>query len=244
MLSKFLVAATALLSITSAQIIDNALNSGLKGDYVDPASVPELDFTIDYDVVGKPHSGVLEIYTGEEITLNYTFTNNEPEEVHIVGVGGNFADPKNGQLLANITDAKVGPLTLQPGETGSFNQRIGVSVPIGNYLLTPGLYLVKGSNLAMLGAKTILTMVDEEPLSWFAPHMLMLELMLIGTLAAGVYVIYINYGADYLKTAGVTGTAVPPSAAGSARVTRSTGASVDESWLPDHIKKTNKKKNK
>jgi hypothetical protein len=240
MLAKLLFAATALLQLTSAQI--DPSKGDIQGEYVDPEQSPQLQFDIDYTVVGKPNTGVLDIYNGEEITLNYTFVNREDEEIHIVGVGGNFANPTNGAILANITDAKVGPITLQPGELGSFNQRVGVNVPSGNYLLTPGLYVAKGSYLAMLGAKSVLTIVDEKPISLLSPEMIVLEFLLVGTIAIGIYFVYLNWGAAYLKTAGVTAIASPSTAS---KTVKASGASkVDESWLPDHLKKTNKKKSK
>lgn len=235
MLARLLVAATALLQLTSAQI----LGSDRQGEYVDPATVPELNFDIDYVVVGKPHSGVLEIFNGEEIALNYTFANGEEEEIHIVGVGGSFADPTSGAVIANITDAKVGPITLQPGDVGTFNQRIGVNIPAGNYLLTPGLYVVKGSSLAMLGAQTVLAIVDEPPISLFSPQLILLEILLVATLAIGAWFFYVNFGASCLKTASATATA-PGKATTKAKT--SPASTVDESWLPDHLKKANKKK--
>lgn len=239
MLSKLFVAATALFSLTSAQIdLSNPEGGELKGKYLDKEDLPQLNFDIDYIIEGKPNTGLIEIYTTEELTLNYTFTNLEEDAVHIVGVGGHFADPTDGHVLANITDAKVGPITLQPGETSTFRQFLGAEVPVGNYLLIPFLYVAKGSGLAKIGAKSVLAVVEDPPVSYFSPQMIILELLLIATLGVGVYFVYLNWGAAYLKNAGYTASATPtPTSA------KSTGAAqIDGSWLPDHLKKTNKKK--
>ncbi|ONH67967.1 Increased recombination centers protein 22 [Cyberlindnera fabianii] len=237
----------AFSGLAMAQIdITNPEGSGLKGEYVDPSTLDPVPFKYDIQYTIVNHAGsVLEIYNGEEITLNYTVTNNEDEEINIVGVGGNFGNPVNGEVIANITDAKVGPVTIGSGESKWFTQRIGVNLPSSNYVLNPGLYVVKGSTLAMLGANSTLTIVADKPVSLFAPELIVLELLLVLTLAVGGYFFYNNFGAQYLKTTGLTASAQKSSTkqtTSSAASTSGSKATVDDSWLPDHIKKTNKKK--
>lgn len=217
------------------------------GHYVDTNEQIPFNYQIGYNINGKPQSDVIELFNGEEITLNYTFVNNEDSEVNIVGVGGNFANPTNGQLVANISDAKIGPIAIQPGEAKVFSQRIGINLPANNYLLTPGLYIVKDSSLALLGAKTQLAIVAEPPISLFSPQLLFLEFLLVSTIGVGVYFVYITYGAAYLNTAAKTGAPASKTSAERPQITTTASGRkvVDESWLPDnHVKKVNKRKAK
>lgn len=217
------------------------------GHFVDTAQVP-FNLQVGYNIVGKPQSDVVELLNGEEITLNYTFFNQEENEVSVVGVGGNFANPTNGDILANITDAKLGPIAVPAGEVRVFSQRIGINLPASNYLLNPGLYIVKDNSLALIGAKTQLAIVSEPPISLFSPQLLFLEFLLVATLGVGAYFVYINYGVAYFNTAAKTGAPgkAPVSGERPKYTTTASGKKVvDESWLPEHhVKKVNKRKTK
>ncbi|KAH3676138.1 hypothetical protein WICMUC_002160 [Wickerhamomyces mucosus] len=208
------------------------------GKYIDP---DELDvgflYDISYNLVDKPDSDVQELFNGEVIILNYTFHNFEQEEVSIVGVGGQFVDPTNGQTLANITDANIGPVIIPPGDFRVFQQRVGINLPENNYLLAPGLYIVRGSQLALIGTRTQLTIVSEKPISLFNPQFLLLELLLVVTLGVAGYFAYTTYGVDYFQTTAKTAKVQPASP--------SADSAVDQSWLPEgHVKKLNKRKAK
>lgn len=236
-----------ILRLVSAQAADLHPEENEGGHYVDTNEQLPFNYQIGYNIAGKPQSDVVEFFNGEEITLNYTLVNNEDLEVNVVGVGGNFANPTNGQVLANISDAKIGPIAIQPGEAKVFSQRIGINLPANNYLLTPGLYVVRDSSLALLGAKTQLAIVSEAPISLFSPQLLFLEFLLVATLGVGVYFVYTNFGAAYFNTVAKTG--APATKESSERPKITTTASgrkvVDESWLPEnHIKKVNKRKAK
>jgi len=249
------IAALGLASIVSCSSAAPELhpedNEG--GHYVDTKQelVP-FNYEIGYEINGKPTADVIELYNGEEITLNYTFINNEDIEVSVVGVGGNFANPATGEVVANISDAKIGPITIPPGEAKVFNQRVGINLPMNNYLLTPGLYVVRESSLALLGAKTQLAIVSEPPISFFSPQLLFLEFLLVATIGVGIYFVYITYGVNYFQTTAKTGSAPVRSTttgSGDSRPRITTTASgkkvVDESWLPEHhVKQVNKRKAK
>ncbi|CCH40921.1 putative secreted protein [Wickerhamomyces ciferrii] len=220
-----------------------------EGHYVDPNEQTPFLFDIDYNIVNKPNAAVLEFYNGEEIVLNYTFTNHEDSEVTLVGLGGQFTNPANGQTVANITDAKLGPLIVPSGESQVFTQRLGINLPETNYLLVPGIYIVKDNSLALLSARSQLAIVTEASISIFNPQLLFLEFLLLATLSVGAYYVYINYGASYFNTASKTATT--PQVAGKSGerpkiVTTDSGRKVvDESWLPEHhVKKVNKKNKK
>jgi hypothetical protein len=206
-------------------------------------------YSISYVINNQPEDlEVAEFNNGDVITLTYDFGNNEDEEVTVVGVGGSFRDAKNGNILANVTDGKVGPLVIPSGESRKFSQKIGIDLPANNYALVPGIYVVKGSSLALVGAKSKFAIVSEKPISFFAPQLIILELLLVATIGVGAYFVWINFGAAYFKSVNKTASAPTPSKSrsGTPVVAQTTGSSkktIDESWLPEgHIKKTTNKR--
>lgn len=245
--SLFSILALAASSVVSAVDVElGNSQDALEGEFVDPKAQTPFQFNIDYKIEGKDASAdVIELYNGEETVLQYTFENLEEDEITVVGVSGSFRDPRSGQIMANITDAKIGPLVIPSGEAKVFTQRIGINLPTGSYLLAPGIYIVKDSALALVGTRTKLVLIDDQPISIFSPQLVILEILLLVTLALGGYFVWVNFGADYLKS--VSKASVDTKKVSQQSTSTSTGAKkvVDESWLPEgHAKKTNKRKAK
>lgn len=236
------------LLATSASLVaaqEEVIPEGTAGEFLDTDSQAPFQVQLDYTIQNKPSEGVIELTNGEEIAVNYTMSNFEDVEVSVVGVGGRFIDPTTGEHLANITDSRIGPITLQPGESQAFSQRIAINLLPMNYIMSPSVYVVKGQLLTLIGARNQLAIVSDEKISFFNPQLIFVELVLLATLGAVGYFIYITYGIPYLNVAGKTNNSKPKRSTRSAAAPAPATGVVDQSWLPEtHLKKVNKKSNK
>lgn len=240
---------TTLLALSStflAPVFGQALQSEIdmtnpgehsKGQYVDTDTISNrLRYLIDYKFVGREDVGeVLSIFNGDEITLNYTFANHEDQEISIVGVGGQFLDPMTGENKANITDARLGPLTIVPGAEVNFQQRISINLSPNNYVLVPGLYILQDTSLALIGTKTTLAIISDRPVSLLNPQFLVLELLLLALIGGAGYYGYEYFNKTDASKAGKKKSKTIAKSAGKA-------SGVNSEWLPEHIKKTNQRK--
>lgn len=163
--------------------------------------------------------GVAEFTNGETVTILHTATNNEAEKITVVGVGGSFLDANSKQPVVSLTDSAVGPLIVEPNESITFRQAIPLDVPAGNYVLAPKLYIALDDNLKAVPLRGQLATVSDIAVSWFDPHLLVLE-GVFGALVVGVvYAIVSSWGNKYVK--------------GTAPVKQS-------DWLPKEYKKKKK----
>ncbi|KAK6457253.1 increased recombination centers protein 22 [Scheffersomyces xylosifermentans] len=205
-----------------------------------------IAFIVDYSIVEYPEiteTDVVELTNGNSITLNYQAVNNEETEVTIIGVSGTFLDPTTGKVLVNLTAGQVGPLTVQPGESESFNQKIPLNVLPANYKIVPQLFVAHEDKVKHVAIRSQLATIVDAPVSIFNPQLLFLELILLASAAGLGYFVYQTWGKQYFQgTAPVASSklrAVSPSSEGSA----TGGKAYDESWIPEgHLKQKKQKK--
>ena len=227
----------------------------------DPNFVPTpekpFNFIIDYNIAFKEDisSGLIDdLINGETIELLYNFKNLEPQDVSIVGVGGQMIDPVTGEIMANITASQIGPIEVTNNVTTPFTQRVGINMPIGNFLLVPAIYVVYQEQFMLLGSKNKLINVIEPTISIFNPKLIISEIILIVSTFAIGYYIYITFAGKYLsnilpesllpsnpKKKSVSSSSSTTSTTSS--TTNSPSPSLD-SWLPESHKSISKKKKK
>lgn len=204
-----------------------------------------MRFHADYTIKERPDAtatDVVSLYNGDSVTLGYTVSNEDDEQVAILGVGGSFKDSKTQEINTNITSASVGPIILEPGQSQQFSQVINVNLQPDAYILSPLLYITHGEEFMTVSPRPQWTTVADAPISFFNPQLLFLELVLVLTFGGIGYVLYDLFGKKYFK-----GTATGPSkkvsaSSGASTAAPSDGKSYDASWIPQgHIKQTKKK---
>lgn len=250
--------------------VDDANDINDRVIVTDPNFVPTAEkpfnFKIDYLIAFKedPVSGAIaDVYNGETIELQYVFTSLEPEEVSIVGVGGELLDPVTGDNLGNVTASQIGPITVSNNETVTFGQKIGINLDPTKYVLVPAIYIVYQDQFMMLGSKNKLINVEDPIISFFHPQLLLAELVLASTFAAIGYWLYTTYANTYLsnilpqsllpqeknrkkvsKQSKQTKSSKSKSSSSASPSTTSTAKSADfEAWLPETHKKLAKRNN-
>lgn len=188
---------------------------------------------------------VAELTNGHDITLGYELQNLDDRQVSVVGVGGSFRDPKNGEIKTNLSTGAVDPIILAKGEAGALKQKIELNLVPGHYILSPVLYVAVGDELKMIQVRGQLSTVSDEPISFFNPQLLFLEAVLLATFAAFGYVAYNIWGKKYLQGASPIPKASkkPAKKASSPSEATATGKSYDSSWIPEtHLKHKKTKK--
>ncbi|KAH3682692.1 hypothetical protein WICPIJ_006355 [Wickerhamomyces pijperi] len=243
--SSLLVLAGSLLAPALGQAVPRQIDLSNPGDYANGQYVDQdqlsnqMRYLIDYNIIDFPKDQPVSLYNGDEITVNYTFANHEDYEISVVGVGGQFLDPYTGEAKANITDARLGPLAIAPGAEINFQQRIGINLAPNNYVMVPGLYILRDTSLALIGTKTTLAIVTDRPISLFNPQLLVLELLFLAFIGAAGY-----FGYEYFTKASTAAPKLSKKQAklnASASAAKSTGT-VNSEWLPDNLKKTKQRK--
>ncbi|TID14465.1 hypothetical protein CANINC_004753 [Pichia inconspicua] len=226
-------------------------------DFIPTAEKP-FNFKIDYNIAFKedPITGeISDVYNGETIELQYTFTSLEPEDVSIVGVGGELLDPITGDNLGNVTASQIGPITVTNNQTVNFGQKIGINLDPTKYVLVPAIYIVYQDQFMMLGSKNKLLNVEDPVISFFHPQLLLAELVLASTFAALAYWLYNTYANTYLSN--ILPQSLLPQEKTKKKLTKpvkssnksssspsSTAKSADfEAWLPETHKKLSKRTN-
>lgn len=210
------------------------------GEESDPAAV--LKFNVDYTIKEHPEiapTDVVDLFNGDTITLDYTVSNDEDEQLAIVGVAGSFRDPATNEINTNITAASVGPIVLEPGMSHKFSQSINLNLYPNNYILSPVLFVSRGDAFVTATPRPQLASVSDTPISMFNPQLLFLEIVLLATFAGIGYLLYESFGKAYFKGTAPTKKPVKTPTASSPAPE---GKSYDSSWIPEgHIKKTKKK---
>mmetsp|Transcript_1897 Transcript_1897/g.1865 ORF Transcript_1897/g.1865 Transcript_1897/m.1865 type:complete len:238 (+) Transcript_1897:51-764(+) len=213
---------------------------------IDPEKATgSINFVVDYKISELPeitNTDVAELTNGEAISLQYSVENNEDKEISIVGVGGSFRDPANGNIKTNLTGAAVGPVLVPAGEKASFIQKIEVNLVADNYLLTPQIFVAVEDDLKFIQARGQLASVNDLPISFFNPQLLFLEAILVATLGGILYVVYDIWGKKYIEgTAPIIKTS--KKASSPSPISVATGKSYNSEWIPEaHLKQKKSKK--
>lgn len=198
-------------------------------------------FEVDYTIVGLPGvtgQDVAEIKNGEEFIIEYTFSNNEETDAIVTAVGGAIIDPVANAIAANLTTSAIGPVSVIPGESQTFRQKINVDMVPNKYVLAPFIYLSFEGKMSALQVRGQLVDVDDVPISFFNPQLLILEAALISTFGAILYFVYDVWGKKYIQ-----GTAPVSRAKKAASPSATSTAVLDESWIPEtHLKQKKSKK--
>ncbi|CUM67770.1 uncharacterized protein PRCAT00005475001 [Priceomyces carsonii] len=209
-----------------------------------PDSKTQVKFFVDYRIKELPeitNHDVAQLTNGEQTSLEFNVSNNDDVDISVVGVGGSFRDPTNSEVKTNLTSAAVTPITLKPGESGTFEQVINVNLIPSSYILSPMVYIAINEELRQVQARGQLTTVEDQPVSLLNPQLLFLEFVLLATLGGVLYVVYSLWGRSYLE-----GNVIPSSKSkktSSKPTATTTARPLDESWVPEsHLKKNKSRK--
>lgn len=225
----------------------------------DPNFVPTpekpFNFKIEYEISfkeDKTAGSIADFTIGETVELAYTFKNLEPNDVAVVGVGGEMLDPITGENIANITASQIGPVEIVNNQTALFNQRVGINMDAGKYLLVPAVYVIYQDQFMLLGSTNKLVNVVEPTISFFNPQLILAELILGASIAGIGYLLYNAYATTYLS--GILPASLLPADGRKKKAAVKLDASTDattatksadfESWLPDSHKNLTKKQKK
>lgn len=190
-----------------------------------------IDYTID-EYPDVTNSDVAEISNGEEISIRYEITNNEDQDVSVVGVSGAFRDPVTNEVRTNLTSSPIGPIAVAAGETQHFIQKLNVDLIADSYLLSPALFLTYDNDIKVVFPRGQLFTVSDIPISIFNPQLLLLEAILVASIAGFAYIGYSIWGKALFDTKVSKKKPLPPQG-------HSTGA---DSWLPEgHVAKKKSK---
>lgn len=209
-----------------------------------------VDILIDYNIKETPEvskSDVASWTNGEQITLEYTLSNNEETDVTVIGVTGQFLNPVTKEVVTNLTQGRIEPVAVAPGKSVRFEQTINVNLIPNNYELVPQVFIVQGDLVKLLPCRGQLASVLDKAISFFDPRLIFLELVLLATFGGLVYLAYQIWGKNYIKgTAPVKvkkSVKSPSPVAASASAGSSTGAGYDVNWIPEgHLKQKKTKK--
>lgn len=177
------------------------------------------------------HEELLELYHGEKITLHYTFENREDEPITVVGVGGALRDPLTGEPKINLTANSVEPMVLPPGEATDLRQIINLDFQLGDFVLTPVVYVAFKDELKAVQAKAQLTTLRDPPVSFFNPQFLFLEFVLLALFGSLGYYLYNDKLQAYLKQTEPVTKAAEVSGG---------STSYDPNWIPAHHQAINR----
>lgn len=185
----------------------------------------ELDYIIEqYPDVGQKE--VAQLFFEERISVLHTITNNEESDITIVGLGGAFRDPMDGEIKVNLTANSVGPVVVPPGESRTVGQKLTLDIIPSTYALVPNVYVSYKDELKGIQSRAQLVTVKEVPVSLFGPQMLFLEAILLSIFGGIGYYAYVTYFQAYFK-----GAAPVSSVKASAKV-----SGFDPSWVPSQHK--------
>lgn len=213
---------------------------------IDPEKATgSINFVVDYTISEFPeisNTDVAELTNGEAISLEYSVTNNEDKDISVVGVGGSFRDPANGNIKTNLTAAAVGPVLVAAGEKASFIQKIDLNLVADNYLLTPQIFVAVEEDLKFIQARGQLATVNDLPISLFNPQLLFLEAVLLATIGGILYFVYDIWGKKYIEgTAPITKSS-SKKASSPSPASVATGKAYNSEWIPEaHLQKKSKK---
>lgn len=193
----------------------------------------ELSYILEKFPDAEPQQ-MVEVLTTKPLEVLYTLVNNEEQDISVVGIGGHFIDPKTGEIVLNQTANSIGPIVVKPGTSDIFRQKINLHMEAGNYVLSPSVFVAYDDDLKVMQARSQLLTVTEEPISLFDPQLLLLEVLLVASVAAALYFYNPNILQDYFK--GTAPVKAPVPAKGS-----TTG--YDPNWIPKtHLQEKKKPK--
>lgn len=146
----------------------------------------------------------------ETIMLNYTVTNNEQNDMSVVGVSGSILSYPNGELVTQISLGEMDNLYAFPNTTLNFRQEVVIDLEPGLYYLFPIVHVTNETALAIverdstraedddvdISTKTVaatptIFSVEEPLMSIFNPQFLSIQLMVIVIVGAASY-FYLN----------------------------------------------------
>ncbi|KAI3403137.1 IRC22 [Candida oxycetoniae] len=201
-----------------------------------------VDISIEYSIVQTPEiteKNVAQWVNGDEVTLQYKLENNEKSVVTVIGVGGMFANPVTNEIVTNLTRGQIGPITVAPGTSSVFEQRIGVDLIPDNYQLVPQVFIAHEDLIKVVACRGQLASVADKSISFFDPRLIFLELVLIASLAGLGYLVYDIWGKRYFAA---TQPVKVKKTTDATKVT-STGSGYDVNWVPEsHLKQKKTKK--
>lgn len=207
-----------------------------------------VDILVDYTIKETPQltkNDVASWTNGEAITLEYTINNNEESDVTVIGVTGQLLNPVTRQVVTNLTQGRIGPVAVPPGESAKFEQTININLVPNNYELVPQIFIVQGDLVKVIPCRSQLASVLDRAISFFDPRLIFLELVLLASFGGLIYLAYQIWGKNYVKgTAPVKVKSVKsPSPVVSSSAGSSTGAGYDVNWIPEgHLKQKRTKK--
>lgn len=187
----------------------------------------ELSYVLEQYPDVEPQQ-MVELLTTKPLEILYTLVNNEEKDMSVVGIGGHFIDPKTGEITVNQTANSIGPIVIKPGTSDIFRQKINLDMDAGNYVLSPSVFIAYDDDLKVMQARSQLLTVVEDPISFFDPQLLLLEIILVAFVAAALYFYNPKILQDYFK--GTAPVKVPVTAKG-------TSTGYDPNWIPKtHLK--------
>lgn len=131
--------------------------------------------------------------------------------------------------MVNLTSSTVGPIVISPGDSASVGQRITFDFEAGNYLLSPRIFVAFNEELKVIQSRSQLVVLKDVPLSFFDPHFLFLELLLVIACLVFAYL----FAPNMLQTSKFV-------SATSARSSDPTN--YDPEWVPQHHQITQSRK--
>lgn len=197
------------------------------------------DFKLTYileDFADAEPTELVELLNSKPLAIAYTLANNEEKDITVVGLGGTFRNPLTGEIATNLTATSVGPHVVKPGKSLTFKQKINLNMFAANYVLAPVVYIAYDDSLKMIDARAQLVTIVEEPISFFNPQLLFVEVILVAVIGAVVHFLYPNLFKKYIN--GTAPVKVPTSAKG-------TTSGYDPNWIPkSHLTQPKKTKAK
>jgi hypothetical protein len=233
-LSSFSVLAFAALGVVAAQ--ESAKVNA--GDF--------LDVQTKFSAIDS-QKDVPELINDQETPVEFIFTNkNAPGPIVVAAIGGAFYDKKTpGQIYANLTNTKVGPLTIEPGSQDTLIHNVRVDLPPIDFDLSFTVFVQYSGEFLSLSLKPETVVVNDAPISGWDPRLILVQLI-IAVSAAGVgYLLSKRVILPYLETK------FPDAAAKTKKEESKSGRAspavnlnkkgYDESWIPEHHLKSKKK---
>ncbi|ODV57928.1 uncharacterized protein ASCRUDRAFT_73054 [Ascoidea rubescens DSM 1968] len=232
--------------------------------------INDLHFNISYNLflagvklpTNDPYKPI-HLFNTDQILVDYSFQNDGLEnEVKVVGLGGNFKNPLNNKIIANLSDSNIGPISITPHQSKSFQQKISINLNSDEnqiYLLSPNIYIVYLNRLMVITTKPQLLTVADKPVSLFDLQLLSIILTLSTSFSALFYFLLTKFALPYFGINNFnlldklpflskkSPSSIKQSSLDSSSA-KTTGATInekgfDESWLPsNHLQKTSSKK--
>ncbi|SCU91388.1 LAMI_0E05688g1_1 [Lachancea mirantina] len=187
------------------------------------AGLPQIQFNLSYAIPDKQPvgsaGGFLEFDPYENLTLFYSLANHEESDIEVVGMGGEVLDLTSGEVVANVSIARIGPLEILTNHTENFEQVVNLVLNEGEYFLSPHIFVNKLGETMKVVANPTLIRILPPTMSFFDPKFLFIQIILFGLLVA-----YCYWGA----ATGLT------KAKNKSRRSEKHAKKIESSWLPDN----------